>query len=271
MTHTSLCSCIILQWPRDIHHQIPRILTRNHFHLHKIIARDHHSMPPKGPIGEGDEQNTPQDIQTPAEIPQRTLKDGKPKAPRSRAGRTNKQKATGPSSGSNSRLGDFSIQPTDNQQPFRNQLSQTTFAQNSRPGSNNIHSMATSTRPSYLNNQWRRHSTQQTPPVDTEGLTQALEQLTTQDNNQATGALTAGPTKSRWRTAKPVQPRTSNTASISTRTPSHTSNIKSDPHQTTQAATLPQQTRTSQRKRGMPINSLRMEACQICHTCVHHG
>lgn len=271
MTHTSLCSCIILQWPRDIHHQIPRILTRNHLHLRQIVARDPHSMPPKGPVGEGNEQNkVPQDTQTSAEIPQRTSKDGKAKAPRSRTGRTNKQKADGHSA-SNSRLGDSSTQPTDKQRPFCNQLSQTTFARNSRPGSNSTHSMATSTRPSYLNNQWRTHSTQQTPPVDTEGLTRALEQLTTQDNNQDTGPPTAGPTKSRWRTAKPGQPRTSNTASISTRTPSHNSNIKSDPHQTTQAATLPQQTRTSQRKRGMPIDSLRMEACQICHTCVHRG
>jgi hypothetical protein len=240
-------------------------LTRIHYHLPNITTKDHHSMPPMGPTGEGDEQDKPQDTQTPVENPQRTSKDGKAKAPRSRTGRVNKQKTTGPSSGSNSRPGDSSTQPTDNPQPFRNPLSQSMWAQSSRSGNNSIHSTATSTRPSYHSNQWRAHSTQQTPPVDTDGLTLALEQLTTQDNSQDTTAPTAGPTKSRWRTAKPRQPPTSNRtiATTTTETPSHNSNIKPNPRRTTQAAqaaTVPQQQRTSQRKRGMAIDFLRMKA-----------
>ena len=262
MRSVLLSSRLVHQWPGDNHLHIYRILTRHHYHLPRTIAKYLHSMPPTGPTGEGDEQNNPHDTQTPAENPQRTSKDGKTRAPRSRTGRTNKQKASGLSSGSNSKVGDSSIQPTDNQRSYRNTLPQTTFARNGRPGNNGIHSTATSTRPSYLNNQWRTHSTQQTPPVDTEGLTQALEQLTTQDNSQETPAPIAVPTKSRWRTARPRQPPTSNTttAPITTKTPSHNFDMKSNPRQATQAATLPQQTRTSQRKRGMPIDFLRMKA-----------
>lgn len=258
-------SRIVHQWPGDNRLHIYRILTRIHYHLPNITTKDHHSMPPMGPTWEGDEQDKPQDTQTPVENPQRTSKDGKAKAPRSRTGRINKQKTTGPSSGSNSRPGDSSTQPTDNPQPFRNPLSQSIWARSSRPGNNSIHSTATSTRPSYHSNQWRAHSTQQTPPVDTDGLTQALEQLTTQDNSQDTTAPIPGPTKSRWRTAKPRQPPTSNRtiATTTTETPSHNSNIKPNPRRTTQAAqaaTVPQQQRTSQRKRGMAIDFLRMKA-----------
>lgn len=259
MTQTSLCLHILRQWPGDNRLRIYRTLTRHHHLLLNIIAKHHHRMPPKGPADEGTIPNTTQDTPTPAEDSQRTTKDGKAKAPRSRTGRTSKQKASGPSSGSNSRHGDSSIQPTDNQRPFRNPLSQTTFARNNRPGNNSIHSMATSTQPSYRNSQWRTHSTQQTPSVDTDGLTQALEQLTTQDNSQDTTVPTAGPTKSRWRTAKPRQPPTS-TTTTTTKTPSHNSDIKPNPRRTTQTATLPQQQRTSQRKRGMAIGFLAMKA-----------
>lgn len=261
MTQTSLCSHILHRWPGDNRLCIYRILMIRRSHLPNVIAKYHHNMPPNGRIREGDEQKTQQDTPILAENSQQTSKDGKAKASRSRTGRTSKQKASGLNSGSNSRHGDSSIQPTDKQRPFRNPLSQT-FVRNNRPGNNSIHSTATSTRPSYLNNQWRTHSTQQTPPVDTEGLTQALEQLTTQDNSQDTTAPTAGPTKSRWRTAKPRQPPTSNTttAPISTKTPSHNPDIKPNPRRPTQAATLPQQQRTSQRGRGMAIGFLRIKA-----------
>lgn len=258
MTQTSLCLHILHQWPGDNRTRIYRILTRHHHLLLNIIAKHHHRMPSQGPVDEGTTPNTTQDTPTPAEDPQRTTKDGKAKAPRSRTGRTSKQKASGPSNGSNSRLGDSSIQPTDNQRHFRNPISQT-FARNNRPGNNSIHSTATSTQPSYLSNQWRTHSTLQTPPVDTDGLTQALEQLTTQDNSQDTTAPTAGPTKSRWRTAKSRQPPT-NTTTTTTKTLSHNSEIKPNQRQTTQTATLPQQQRTSQRKRGMAIGFLAMKA-----------
>lgn len=258
-------SRIVHQWPGGNRLHIYRILTRSHSRLPTIIAKHHHNMPPKGPIGDGNEQNKPRGTQTPTENSQRTSKDGKAKASRSRTRRANKQEANGPSSGSNSRPGDSLTQPTDNQQPFRNSLSQSMWARSDRPGNNSIHSTATSTRPSYHSNQWRLHSTQQTPPVDTDGLTQALEQLTTQDNSQDITASTAGPTKSRWRTAKPRQPATSNktTATTTTETPSHNSDIKPNPRRTTQAAqaaTIPQQHRTSQRKRGMAIEFLRMKA-----------
>jgi hypothetical protein len=262
MTQTSLCLHILHQWPGDNRLRIYRILTRHRYHLPNAIAKYYHNMPPNGPIDEGTNPNTTQDTQTPVENSQRTFKDGKAKVPRSRTGRTSKQNASGPSSGSNSRHGDSSIQPTDKQRPFRNPISHTTFAQNNRPGNNSIHSTATSTQPSYINSQWRTHSTQQTPPVDTDGLIQALEQLTTQDSSQDTTAPTAGPTKSRWRTAKPRQAPTSTTttASTTTKTPSHNPNIKPTPRQVTQAATLPQQQRTSQRKRGMAIGFLAMKA-----------
>jgi hypothetical protein len=262
MTQTSLCSHIIHQWPGDSRLRIYRILTRHLYHLPNVRVRNHHNMPPNGPIDEGTTSNISQDTPTLAEESQRAPKDGKAKAPRSRTGRTSKQKASGPSSGSNSRHGDSSIQPPDKQRPFRNPISQTTFARNNRPGNNSIHSTATSTRPSYLNNQWRTLSTQQTPPVDTDGLTQALEQLTTQDNSQDTTVPTAGPTKSRWRTAKPRQQptNTTTTAPTTTKTPSQNPNIKPNSRQITQAATLPQQQRTSQRKRGMVIGFLAMKA-----------
>ena len=262
MTRTASCLHIVHQWPRDNHFRLYRNLTRHRYHLHKII-KHHHSMPPQGPIEEETEQNLSQKTPILAEYTQQTPKDGKFKMPRSRTGRTSKQKATnGPSSGSNSRHGEPSTQPTHQQQPSRETPSHTTLYRNNRPGSNSIHSTATSTRPSYLNSQWRTHSTQQTPSADTEGLTQALAQLTTRDNSQDTTTPTAGPTKSRWRTAKPRQTTTctTTTAPTTTKTPSQTADIKPNPRRTTQAATPQHQQRTSQRQRGMTIGFLKLKA-----------
>ena len=260
-TRTVPCLFVVRKWTQDNHLHISRILGRHRCHLHNVIAKHHHSMPPKSPINEESEQNTFQDP-TPADNHHRTSKDGKIKVSRPQTGRNTKQKGSGPSSGSNSSPGDSSILPSNRQQPFRKPPSRTTLHRDNRPGNNSIHSTATSTRPSFLNSQWRTHSTQQTPLADTEGLTQALAQLTTQDNSQDTATSTVGPTKSRWRTAKPRQPPTNTTTTtpLTTKTPFHNPNTESNQRQiTTVTDTPPQQQRTSQKKRGMTIGFLKLE------------
>lgn len=260
MTRTALCLPVIHQWPRDNHIRIYRILMRQH-HLHSIITKHRHNMPPRSPAEEGIDESKTQDTLISATIHHQTSKDGKAKVSRPHTGRATKQKASGPSSSNISSNRGDSSQATNQQQPFRNNLSRHSLHRDNKPGNNSIHSTVTSTQPSYLSNQWRAHSSQQTPPMDTEGLTQALEQLTTQDNSQDT-TTTAGSTKSRWRTVRPRQSPANNTttAPTATKTPSHKTNTKPNPRQTTQAATLQQQPQASPKKRGMAIGSLSLKA-----------
>lgn len=248
----------IRQWTRDT--QIPtyRYLTRKH-HLRNSIAKHHYSMPPKEPTQEEIKESTTQDTITPAQDPQQVSRRGKDKIPQSRPARTTKQKDSVPSSSNNnSNHGDSSIQATRQPQHFRNTAPKTITHRNNRPGNNSIHSTATSTRLSFLNSQWRTHSTQQTAPTDTEDLTQAMEQLTTQDNSKdAKTTTTTGPTKSRWRTAKPKQSPTNSvmtdSAPVATRTRSHNPNINTSKPRITQTSPSHQTQRPSPSKRGMTI------------------
>lgn len=82
--------------------------------------------------------------------------------------------------------------------------------QNRHQEHKSTHKEATSTQHSFHNRQWRTTDKQQQQQIripsqpDTEGLTQALGQLTTEDNGQATASATR-PTNSRFRTAKPTK------------------------------------------------------------------
>lgn len=248
MKPTTPCSHIFRQWTRD--NQIPtyRYLTRNQ-NLRNSVAKHHYSMPPKDLNQVEPGENNTQDPITPAPDLQHAPKHGKDIMPRPRPARTTEQQGNGPNSSSNSNHGDSSTQATHPRQPSRNTVPKATSHRNNRPGNNSIHSTATSTRPSFLNSQWRTHITRQTAQADTEGLTQAMEQLTTQDNSKdTTTTTTTGPTKSRWRTAKPKQPLTNHTttdsAPIATRTRSH--NPKINPSK-------PRISQTSPSKRGMKI------------------
>ena len=199
------------------------------------MASNLNSMPQKEPTGRETGQDSTEITRN-----QANQSDSRPVKNRSRPSRAStqaKDKDIGASSSSNNSHGTFSSsQSTQHSNRSHNPNSTANRRLNSGAGQNNIHSTATSTRPSFLNSQWRTHSTQAssqeagTPSTtDTEGLTQALQQLTTEDKAQDT-ATTTNPTKSRWRTAKPnskqetstnQQTSSNNPATTSTKTPSN--------------------------------------------------
>jgi hypothetical protein len=244
------------QWIRDKNIRTHRSPTRHQL-LHNSITKHHHNMAPNDPKDLETTTETTQETLTPTHNPQQTSNRGNDKA---RPSRTTKQARNGSNSSNNNHgdPGDPSIQATRQQQPSHVPNSKPTFQRNSRPGSNSIHNTATSTRPSFLNSQWRTHSTQQTTSADTEDLTHAMEQLTTQDNNKDTTATTTGPTASRWRTTRaakqpPANSTTTDTAPISTRTRSHNPNAKASNPRTTPAAQPQQGLQPSPRQKGMTI------------------
>lgn len=235
-------------WHRETHFNNFRSLTR-HRTLHNNAIKHNLSMPPKNPPKEGVEQDTIQDTHKTARDSRRTSQPGQGRVLRPRAGKATQHKDNG----------DSSLPDSQQQQPFHKSNSKPNPPRRRGPGNSSIHSTATSTRPSYRNNQWRSHSSQpqpqQTTPTDTEDLTQALAQLTTQDTSHSTTTITE-PTKSRWRTAKPRQ-QPSNNATTSkpanpTKTQSHNSNAKGSQSQTTQTRAK-QASRTPDKTRGMII------------------
>jgi hypothetical protein len=198
------------------------------------MASNLNSMPQKEPTGRETGQDSTEITRN-----QANQSDSRPVKNRSRPSRAStqaKDKDIGASSSNNSHGTFSSSQSTQHSNRSHNPNSTANRRLNSGAGQNNIHSTATSTRPSFLNSQWRTHSTQAssqeagTPSTtDTEGLTQALQQLTTEDKAQDTATAT-NPTKSRWRTAKPNskqqtstnhQTSSNNPATTSTKTPSN--------------------------------------------------
>ena len=213
--------------------------TRFLTHL-RDMASNLRNMPPKEPTARETGPDSTEDTKTKA-----TQTDSRPARNRTRSSRASTQaKDSGASSSSNnnnSSRGNSSthMQSTQPSNRLLNPSSTLDRRLNNGAGHNSIHSTATSTRPSYLNSQWRAHGTQpisqQTPSTtDTEGLIQALEQLTTEDKAQET-VTTTKPTKSRWRTAKPTsnqQTSTNQQASttpVTTKTPSNKFNPKANP------------------------------------------
>lgn len=223
------------------------------------MASNLHSMPPKEPTA----RETGQDS-TVTTSNQAIQSDSRPVKNRTRPSRAStqvKDKDSGASSSSNRRGGFSSLQSTQQSSRSHNPNSTANRRLNNGAGQNSIHSTATSTRPSFLDSQWRTHSTQPssqqvgTPSTtDTEGLTQALQQLTTEDKVQDT-ATTTKPTKSRWRTAKPnsnqqtstnQQTSNNNSATTSGKTLSTSSNPKAKAFHIKAQADL----RRSQRQKG---------------------
>jgi hypothetical protein len=261
MTLTSLRVHIAHQCPGRDQLRTTRFLT----HL-RDMASNLHNVPPKEPImrdaGQDSTENT--GTQTPP-TGSRPIKN------RTRSSRASTQMVDSGASSSN--RGNPSIQSTQPSNRSHNPKSTVSRRLNSGAGHNSIHSTVTSTRPSYLNSQWRAHSTQPsnqqtTSTTDTEGLTQALQQLTTEDNPQDT-ATTTKPTKSRWRTAKPInnqqtsskQQTSTNPATINTKTPSTTSNPKAKPSNPKSQSDL----RRSQRQKGTATGLHNFEASWTHH------
>lgn len=245
--------------------------TRFLTHLRDMVS-NLHSMPPK----ESTAKETGQDNITVTPDTQITQSDSRPVKNRIRSSRASNQvKDNGASSSSNNSRGNSSTHMQSTQPSNRSLNPSSTMNRRLKSGAghNSIHSMATSTRPSYLNSQWRAHSTQvssqQTPPTtDTEGLTQALEQLTTEDKAQET-VTTTKPTKSRWRTAKPtsnqqasINQQTSSTpATTSTKTSSNSFNPKAKSFNIKAQADR----RRSQRQKGTAIDLHNFTASWIRH------
>lgn len=244
-----------LRWPRIEIRGISQQLIRHH-QLHNT----HHSMSTEQPIEEVSGQESNQTMDTTTQAPRQPLnsKNGKDRTHPSTIVQTSKQtKGSGINGGSKTRPTTAQATHQPNQprnssphttQPFRKAIA----------GHNSIHSTATSIRPSFLDNQWRKPSIQQQTPqtADTEGLTQALGQLTTEDNDQATVPATKA-TKSRWRTARPHQQQQ---ATQQTTMPKNRSSKPKPNSQISQPGTTPpislrtrsQQTpQTSQKQRGM--------------------
>lgn len=198
--------------------------TRSLTHLQDLPISVH-NMPPKEPTVKeaGQDSTETSDIQTSRSGSRiSSNKDCPPQA-------SVQTKDSGASS--NNHTGNSSTQSTQHFNHSYNPNSTVHRRLNTGVGQNSIHNTATSTRPSYLNSQWRTHSSQQTPPTtDTEDLTQALEKLTTEDKQQDT-VTTTKPTKSRWRTAKPSsnQQTSSNPTTTSTKTPPTNFNPKASP------------------------------------------
>lgn len=258
MRYCAFATAAFSQWHGMSSTHSTHILIRLSYRLHSTFSR---TMPPMNPTPEASSQQTENRADAARQTSRQHPRCGKNQTQDSRSGPATQQPATD--------NGAITTNPTDiptqsmPHQLHRNQAHNPNSIAGPRQKDHLdrriTRSMATSTRPSFHNRQWRTPDSQPqqhhqaTSQAGTEGLTQALERLTTEDNGQATATATK-PTKSRWRTAKPNQ-RTGSKPGPNTKTQSANTKVGSNSN-----SRKPNKTRQSKPpappKRGMLFDLL---------------
>lgn len=204
MTLISFTGIAIPRWPGiSSIHQVHHLILRTHL-SHSLSS--YRSVPSMNPTSEATGQQSEKPAKTPIQPPRRR---GRNITRGSRNGQGSSHSVTDNGVNTTNPTGS-STQNMPHHKEARDTNPLMGSRQNRHQEHKSTHKVATSTQHSFHNRQWRTTDKQpqqqlRTPSQpDTEGLTQALGQLTTEDNGQATTSATK-PTKSRFRTAKPTK------------------------------------------------------------------